>query len=219
MDNFSAKEFFDLETFAHRPIFSDGPVWEALKNISPYLNSLKLGVIEGEVAKGAILVNPESITIGKGSVVEPGAYIKGPCVIGQNSEIRHGAYIRGQAIIGNRCVVGHATEVKNAIFLDGAHAGHFSYIGDSILGNKVNLGAGAKLANLRFDGKPIVICYEKRKIETLLRKFGAILGDHVQLGCNSVTNPGTLMGKGSFCLPCMTVNGVVEPLSTVKSHV
>lgn len=210
MDTFSAKEFFNLDDFAHRALFSEGPVWEALKNIGSYLASLKLGLIEGHVESGAILVNPETISIGRESVIEPGAYIKGPCVIGERCEVRHGAYLRGHVIVGNDCVVGHATEAKNAIFLNGAKAGHFSYIGDSILGNDVNLGAGAKLANLRFDGKPIVISYEKRKIETFLRKFGAILGDRVQLGCNSVTNPGTLMRKDTFCLPCALVSGVKE---------
>lgn len=213
MDSFSPSEFFDLSAFAHPSLFAvHEPVWLALSLIAPYLAAAKLGIIEGTVEKGAILVNPETISIGKGTVVEAGAYIKGPCIIGEKCEVRHGAYMRGNVIVGNRCVIGHATEVKNSIFLDGSHAGHFAYVGDSILGNNVNLGAGVKCANLRFDGKPIRIGSHP----TGLRKCGAILGDKVQLGCNSVTNPGTVVGKGSLCVPCMNISGVIAPLSILK---
>lgn len=202
--------FFDTTSFAHRELFTGCRfVWEALTRIQSYLQKLPLGRIEVEVPPGAFLVNPEMISIGKGSVIEPGAYIQGPCVLGERCVVRHGAYIRGQLIAGNGCVVGHTTEVKNAIFLNDAHAAHFAYIGDSILGNKVNLGAGTKCANLRLDGGQVVIHHQGERFPTGLRKFGAIIGDGAQVGCNAVTNPGTLLGKGVLCHPCLNVGGVV----------
>lgn len=145
------------------------------------------------------------IKIGKGVLIEPGAYIKSPTIIGDQTEVRHGAYIRGDCLIGANCVVGHVTEVKHSIFMNGAKAGHFAYLGDSILGNQVNLGAGTKLANLRFIKGEIIINSSDGPIKTGLRKLGAILGDGVQTGCNTVTNPGTLLGKKSMVLPNTTV--------------
>src|SRR5271156_510993 len=181
MDHFYPAEYFDLSTFAHASIFDQNePVWLPLKGIEKYLLSGLLGDIQGIVENGAYLINPEKISIGKGSVVEPGAYILGPCIIGENCQIRHGAYIRGNVITGNRCVIGHATEVKNSIFFDGAQAGHFAYVGDSILGNHVNLGAGTKCANLRFDNHHVPIIWQERRIDSGLRKFGAVFGDHAQ---------------------------------------
>src|SRR5690625_2885062 len=149
MDQYVPSCFFDLSQFEHAALFDDrDPVWEVLKKIGYYLLCESLGGILGKVEKGAYLINPEMISIGKGTVVEAGAYIKGPCISGENCEIRHGAYIRGKLIMGNGCVIGHATEVKNTVFFDKAKAGHFAYVGDSILGNRVNLGAGTKCANL-----------------------------------------------------------------------
>jgi len=156
------------------------------------------------IMAGAIL-SGDQIKIGKGVLIEPGAFIKSPTIIGDQTEIRHGAYIRGNCLIGRNCVVGHVTEVKHTIFLDGAKAGHFAYLGDSILGNQVNLGAGTKLANLRFIKGNIAIITPEGKFETGLRKLGAILGDSVQTGCNTVTNPGTLLGKKSMVIPNTTV--------------
>ncbi len=218
MNMFSPSEFFNWSGFAHSSLFDDNkPVWEVLKIINEYLLSCSLGNILGVVEKGAYLVNPEQISIGQGTVVESGAYIRGPCIIGERCEVRHGAYIRGDLITGNRCVIGHSTEIKNSLLMDGVQAGHFAYVGDSILGHHVNLGAGTKCANLRFDHQNIPIIFENRKIDTGLRKFGAIFGDHAQTGCNSVTNPGTLMGQGSSLAPCTTVHGVVPKNHIVKS--
>ena len=217
MNPFLPSEYFDLSSFAHASLFDlSESVWVSLKKIGDYLNALSLGSIEGEVEPGAYLVNPETISIGKGSIVEAGAYIVGPCVIGQDCQIRHGAYMRGHVVLGNRCVVGHATEVKNSIFLDDARAGHFAYVGDSILGNRVNLGAGTKCANLRFDHLPIVVMGKELRVNSGLKKFGAILGDDVQTGCNSVTNPGTLMGPRSLLSSCAVACGVVPKKSRVK---
>ena len=197
MEKFLVDKIFNLESFAHRKVF-DGCTypWEALLKLIQYLESQKLGKIECPIPDGVYLVNPEQISIGKGTVVEPGALIKGPCLIGRDCEIRHGAYIRGGVLTGDRCVIGHATEVKGSILLDDVHAAHFNYVGDSILGNRVNLGAGVKLANVRLD---------EREVKTGLKKLGAILGDETQIGCNAVTNPGTVMGKGSLGYPCMVI--------------
>ena len=145
---FSPKVFFHLDDYIHRALFAKITyVWEALNDLERYLKQLSLGKIETEIPAGAILVNPEQISIGKGSVIEPGAYIKGPCVIGERCAVRQGAYIRGLFLAGNDCVIGHTTEVKQVIFLNGVHAAHFAYLGDSILGHRVNLGAGTKCAN------------------------------------------------------------------------
>lgn len=218
MDRYTPSEFFDLSHFEHVALFDDqAPVWEVFKKIGDYLLSNPLGSIQGVIEQGAFLVNPEEISIGKGSVVEPGAYIMGPCVIGENCEIRQGAYIRGNVIVGNHCVIGHTTEVKNSIFLNEAKAGHFAYVGNSILGNRVNLGAGTKCANLRFDEKNVPIVDGEKRFDSGLRKFGVIMGDDAQTGCNSVTNPGTIMGKGSALGPCATTGGVIPKSYVVKA--
>jgi acetyltransferase-like isoleucine patch superfamily enzyme len=170
------------------------------------------------VYAGAVLVDSQ-IHIGKGTVVEPGALIKGPTIIGDHTEVRQGAYLRGSCLIGNRCVVGHTTEVKNAVMLNDAKAGHFAYIGDSILGNDVNLGAGTKLANLKIIDVPVILNIEGTIHKTGLRKFGAILGDNVQTGCNSVTSPGILLGKGALVYPCINVPaGYFPPKSIIDAR-
>lgn len=211
MEKFAPSVFFDLSQIEFAELFQEWqPVWKILENIQDFLLSKPLGLIEAHIEKGAYLINPEEISIGSGTIVEAGAYIKGPCIIGKNCQIRHGAYIRGSVITGNECVIGHATEVKNSIFLNKAFAGHLSYIGDSILGSHVNLGAGVKCANLRFDNKNIKVFDGHTLIDSGLRKFGLILGDGGQIGCNSVTNPGTIMGKRSIGLPCINIKGVIK---------
>lgn len=160
----------------------------------------------------------DRIYLGPGSVVEPGALIKGPTLIGAQTEVRQGAYIRGKCIVGDRCVVGHTTEMKSGVMLDEAKAGHFAYIGDSILGRSANLGAGTKLANLKIAGTTVRIKVGKEVFDTGLRKFGAILGDGVEIGCNAVTNPGTLVGKKGLVFPTVSVRpGYYEPESVVSS--
>jgi carbonic anhydrase/acetyltransferase-like protein (isoleucine patch superfamily) len=166
------------------------------------------------IHRGAILFDSD-IYIGEGTVVEPGALIKGPSIIGNHTEVRQGAYLRGNCLIGDRCVVGHATEVKHSIMLDDAKAGHFAYIGDSILGNHVNLGAGTKLANLKIVDVEMKLIVEGKVYETGLRKLGAILGDYTETGCNSVTSPGTLLGKASLVYPCVNMPGGFYPERSV----
>ena len=165
---------------------------------------------------GAVLWD-EQIQLGAGTVVEPGALIKGPTIIGRHTEVRQGAYIRGKCIVGDRCVVGHTTEMKGSVLLDGAKAGHFAYIGDSILGRNTNLGAGTKLANLKLKGDTVRVLFEGRLIDTGLRKFGAIIGDDTEIGCNAVTNPGTILGKKCLVYPLTSVRPrYYEPYSVVQ---
>ncbi len=166
---------------------------------------------DGKVLEGAIVLYPgaclmdDAIFLGPGSVVEPGALIKGPTIIGSYCEIRQGAYLRGNCLVGDRCVLGHTTEMKHSVMLDGAKAGHFAYIGDSVLGNRTNLGAGTKLANLKITGTPVGIRINDKIYDTGLRKLGAIIGDDTETGCNSVTNPGTLLGRRCLVLPALSV--------------
>lgn len=162
------------------------------------------------IMAGVVLGGPE-IAIGKGVLLESGALLKTPTIIGDCTEVRQGAYVRGYCLAGKRCVIGHTTEVKHSIFLDDAKAGHFAYLGDSILGNQVNLGAGTKMANLRFTGGEVPVRTPEGTISTGLRKLGAILADNVQTGCNSVTNPGTLLGKKSMLMPNTTSKSGYHP--------
>ena len=166
------------------------------------------------VYAGAVLMDDE-IQIGKGTVIEPGTLIKGPAIILNNTEVRQGAYLRGNIMVGNKCVVGHTTEMKSAVMLGESKAGHFAYIGNSILG-KVNLGAGTKLANLKIVASPVVLNINGAKHETGLKKFGAILGDGVETGCNTVTAPGTLLGKSVLVYPNATVRGYHPPNTVIK---
>ena len=183
-------------------------------------NSIRVSM-KGEIVKDAAVILPgaylfnDKIIIGPGTIVEPGAFIKGPVIIGNHSEIRQGAYIRGDCIVGNRCVVGHTTEMKASILLDGAKAAHFAYVGDSILGKDVNLGAGTKLANLKMIPGSIIVAVDKKRYDTGRRKLGAILGDRTETGCNSVASPGTLMGPGSIVYSGVAVPGGYYPSRTV----
>lgn len=210
--------FFSFETFAHRAIFEKvEAVWEVLPKIDSYLRAQPLGKIEVDIPSSVHLVHPELISIGSGTVVEPGAFIRGPCIIGQDCQVRYGAYVRGGVITGDRCVIGHTTEVKNSLFLDDVSAAHFNYVGDSILGNGVNLGAGVKLANFRLDHAPIFVTMLERRFPTSLKKLGAIVGDHSQLGCNCVVNPGSVLGRDVQSYPCLTIYGYVQNGSCLRS--
>lgn len=162
------------------------------------------------IMAGAVIMGSD-IQLGKGVLIESGALIKEPAVIGDYTEIRQGAYLRGYCLTGKRCVIGHTTEVKHSIFLNDAKAGHFAYLGDSILGNNANLGAGTKFANLRFLAGNVQIRTDKGMIDTGLRKLGAILGDQAQTGCNSVTNPGTLIGTEGILMPNTTAGSGFHP--------
>lgn len=232
------KEYLDSQRYQelNPPLIRDGePVDRTLVYYNgSLLEGREFTIKHGDVTKGSmqvfhgekVLVGASVIMagaifqggrvrIGKGVLIEPGAYIKSPTIIGDQTEVRHGAYIRGYCLIGRNCVVGHVTEVKHTIFLDGAKAGHFAYLGDSILGNGVNLGAGTKLANLRFIKGDVTIASPSGIIKTGLRKLGAILGDQAQTGCNTVTNPGTLLGRKSMVIPNVTVPSGYHPDSSL----
>src|SRR5690606_26397504 len=135
----------------------------------------------------------ENVYVGPGVVIEPGAFVQGPTILGEGTVVRHGAYVRGSCVIGKGCVIGHATELKRVIMLDGAQAPHFNYVGDSILGRRVNLGAGTRLSNFKNDGSVITVKVGDERVSTGMRKLGAIVGDDVKTGCNSVLSPGTLI--------------------------
>ena len=148
----------------------------------------------------------------------PSAYIKGPVIIGENAEIRHCAFIRGKAIIGNNCVVGNSTELKNVILFDNVQVPHYNYVGDSILGYKSHMGAGSITSNVKSDKKLVIIKNSKEKIETGIKKIGAILGDEVEIGCGSVLNPGTIVGSHTNIYPLSSVRGVVPANSIYKNQ-
>ncbi|MEM8727472.1 MAG: UDP-N-acetylglucosamine diphosphorylase [Chlamydiota bacterium] len=200
------ENFFELKAFSHKQVFiTDLPVWESLKNLKGYLDSLTLGNIACSIPSTVTLVNIERISIGKGSVVESGAYIEGPCVIGQDCQIRHGSYLRGYVLTGDGCVIGHSTEVKHAIFLNDSKAPHFNYVADSVLGSRVNIGAGLICANFRLDQKEVVVKVEGQTYRTGITKFGTVVGDDSRLGCNTVINPGVLLRKRTYSSACRSI--------------
>lgn len=216
--HFSPQMFFSLESFEHRELFSEIQyVWQALDLLGAFIAQQQLGLYKVDISKGVFLENPELIRIGEGTVVEDGAYIKGPCIIGKNCQIRNGAYIRENVLVGDNCVVGHTTEIKNSILFNHAKAAHFAFIGDSIVGNDVNLGAGTICANLRLDNTPVIVRYHGQSISTNRRKFGGIIGDTSQLGCKVVCNPGTIIGRRVLCFPNTTISGVIEEGTIAKS--
>lgn len=214
---FDPESFFSLKGFPHMALWKKGePVWSALAFLKEYMRQKKTFQIEVEIPPGVFLENVEWISIGPGTQIEPGVLIRGPCWVGKNCVLRHGAYLREWVICGDDCQIGHSAEVKHSILLPQAAATHFSYVGDSILGRGVNLGAGVKCANLRLDREEVAIQYEGKKIKTGLKKMGAIVGDQVQIGCNCVLNPGTLVGKESFSYPLMSLKGVIPSRSQVS---
>lgn len=206
-------------------IYHEGELFKAEDYSIQFGDTTKGGLIvtgkDGNVLEGAsvimagAVITGTGLILGKSSLIESGAMIKGPTIIGDMTEVRQGAYLRGYCLAGNRCVLGHTTEIKHSIFLDDAKAGHFAYVGDSILGRDANLGAGTKFANLRFLPGNVSITIDGKKTDTGRRKFGAILGDSSQTGCNSVTSPGTIMGKKSILMPNTTARGGYYPNKSV----
>ncbi len=218
--DFSPAAFFDLDAFEHAALFAGlGHVWQALGDrLKAYISEHIRAEVRGTVMDGAWIDPDSPVLVGEGTVVEPGAMIKGPTIIGRHCEVRQGAYVRGNVIVGDRCIVGHTTELKGAVMLDGAQAGHFAYIGDTLVGNRVNFGAGTKCANLKVLPGTVRVKTPDGEIDTGLRKFGAIIGDDTELGCNSVTSPGTIIGKRCVIYPCASVGGVIPADTIVKHH-
>lgn len=184
--------------------------WEVLGEIGKF--TLELGATLGDdfVKRG------EDVWIHKTAVVAPSASISGPCIIDANAEIRHCAYIRGKAIIGKGCVIGNSVEVKNAVIFDLSQVPHFNYVGDSVLGYHAHLGAGAIISNLKSDKTNVTVMYEGGRVATGQRKFGAILGDFADAGCNAVLFPGAVIGRHSVIYPLSRVRGYVPENSIFK---
>lgn len=159
----------------------------------------------------------EGIWIARTASVAPTASITGPVIIGEHTEVRPGAFIRGKALVGDHCVVGNSTELKNVILFNRVQVPHYNYVGDSILGYRSHMGAGSITSNVKSDKKPVVVKASKKQWETGLKKFGAMLGDHVEVGCGSVLNPGTVAGRNTNIYPLTSVRGVIPSDSIVKT--
>lgn len=186
--------------------------WQALSSIKELILKLGKDLPENEYTSPA-----ENVWIHKSATVAPTAYIGAPCIIGENTEVRHCAFIRGSALIGKNCVVGNSTEIKNAILFDGVQVPHYNYVGDSILGYKSHMGAGSVTSNVKSDKSLVVLRSGDERLETGLKKFGAILGDFVEVGCNSVLNPGTVIGRNTNIYPLSSVRGEIPADSIYKS--
>ena len=185
--------------------------WQALSGIKNLI--LELGSRLGE----EYTEREPHVWVHKTAVVAPTAFLGAPCIIGAGTEIRHCAFVRGSALVGKDCVVGNSVELKNVILFDNVQVPHFNYVGDSILGYKAHMGAGSVTSNVKSDQTLVTVKNGDEKIETGLKKMGAMLGDHVEVGCNSVLNPGTVVGKNSNIYPTSCVRGVVPEKSIWKT--
>ena len=213
---FSPQDYLDLEHTEHRMLFENATnAWDALKQITSYLQFRLKPAIHGRLI-GKPFVSG-AVFIGKGTVIEQGAMIKGPAWIGEGCEIRNGCYIRENVIVGSGCVLGNSCEIKNSIVFDEAQIPHFNYVGDSIIGYKGHLGAGVIISNVKLDHTEITVPTAQGLIPTGLKKFGAIVGDHAEIGCNSVINPGSLIGRRAILYPGTVWRGVVPADSIVKT--
>ena len=214
MNNISIANLYDLEQTIAKDIFTGVTYpWEVLPKIKDFIiemgKNLPSDIFE---EKG------ENIWIAKSAKVAPTACLNGPLIIDEEAEIRHCAFVRGSAIIGKGAVVGNSTELKNIILFNKVQVPHYNYVGDSVLGYKAHMGAGAITSNVKSDKKLVVVKKEDQKIETGLKKFGAMLGDYVEVGCNSVLNPGTVVGRNSNIYPTSCVRGVVPECSIFKNN-
>src|SRR6266853_6274995 len=205
---FKPADLFDLSQTEHASIFEGCEyAWDALKKIAAYLaGNLRPGLKNR--CEGVAFIG-EKVFIGEVTVVEDGAMIKGPAIIGRNCEIRHNAYIRENVIIGDDCVFGNACEIKSSLLFNHAVVPHLSYVGDSILGFECHLGAGVKISNVKLMPGNVTLEIDGVPFDTGLRKFGALLGDETDIGCNSVLNPGTIVGRGSVIYPNTNWRGIL----------
>ena len=186
--------------------------WEALPQISGWIIELGKTLSSEEYEQRG-----ENVWIAKSATVYPSAYIVGPAIIGPNTEVRHGAFIRGNALVGANCVVGNSVELKNVVLFDKVQVPHYNYVGDSILGYKAHMGAGSITSNVKSDKTLVTVRTGDALLESGLKKFGAILGDGVEVGCNSVLNPGTVIGRESNIYPLSCVRGFVPSRSIFKT--
>src|SRR5579863_9545876 len=213
---FKPVDLFDLAQTEHAAIF-DGCefAWEALKKIEGYIAANLKPELRNK-CDGVAYIG-DKVFIGEGTVLEDGVMIKGPAIIGSNCHIRHNAYLRENVIIGDGCVVGNSTEIKNSLLFNKAGAPHFNYVGDSILGHKAHLGAGVKISNIKLFPGNITVTADGKQLDTGLRKFGALLGDGAEIGCNAVLNPGSIVGRGAVIYPNVFWRGVLPSKSVAKN--
>jgi NDP-sugar pyrophosphorylase family protein len=221
-----ASDLFDLNRVSIADLFEGTTyVWEAIPRIAPYiqarLSSDRPANGEAYPVHSSVVIGA-GVHIGEGTQIDPGVYIEGPALIGKNCHIRHGAYVRSNTILCDGGLIGHATETKNAILLEGSSATHFAYVGDSILGRDVNLGAGVKLSNFAVTAggqhgqrNTIKLLHEGEVLDTGLVKIGAIIGDNTQLGCNAVCNPGVIIGRDSLVYALASLNKGIYPARSV----
>ena len=208
------KELFDLQYTLAAPLLEKTVFpWEALSKIGDFI--LALGKTLDKSRYDEI---SENVWVAKSAKIFPSAFIGAPCIIGENTEVRHCAFIRGNVLVGDNCVVGNSTEVKNAIVFNNVEIPHYNYVGDSILGFKSHLGAGAVTSNVKSDRTLVTVKTQDKKMETGLKKFGAMVGDHTEVGCNSVLCPGTVLGKNCTVYPLSRVRGYIEENRIFKSE-
>jgi NDP-sugar pyrophosphorylase family protein len=212
---FKAEDLFDLTQTGHAAIF-DGCnfAWDALKKIEAWLDKVPKQNPPKRFPGASI---GDRVIIGGVTFVEPGAMIKGPAIIGKNCQIRHNAYIRENVIIGDGCVVGNSSELKNALLFNGAQVPHYNYVGDSILGHRSHLGAGVKISNVKLLPGNIFVEIDGAPFDTGLRKFGALLGDGAEVGCNAVLNPGSILGRGAVIYPNVFWRGILPANMIAKN--
>lgn len=212
MTSITVKELYDLEETLAKPLLeSVAYPWEVLSGISDFVKEL------GKTLPTELYEErEENVWIAKSAVIYPNTTIIGPCIIGEQTEVRPGAFIRGNALVGNDCVVGNSTELKNVILFNHVDVPHYNYVGDSVLGSYSHMGAGAITSNIKADRTLVHVKGDGIDIATGLKKFGAMLGDHVEVGCNSVLNPGTVIGRNSNVYPLSMVRGVVPTNSIYK---
>lgn len=208
---FTVKDLFNLDHTMAKDYLSQFTFpWEALQGIKDFILSV------GPFLDANYEEVSENVWIHRTAKVFSSAYLGAPCIIGPESEIRHCAFIRGSALVGQSCVVGNSTELKNVILFDGVQAPHYNYVGDSILGHFAHMGAGSITSNVKSDKQLVIIHHGEEKIETGIKKFGAMVGDYVEVGCNAVLNPGTVVGKNSTIYPTSCVRGVIPENSIYK---
>ena len=210
---YSIKDLYDLDhTLAKDYLSQFTYPWEALKGIKDFILELGPTLDKSEYEEVS-----ENVWVHKTAKVFPSAYLGAPCIIGPNTEVRHCAFVRGSALVGADCVVGNSVELKNVILFDHVQTPHYNYVGDSILGYYSHMGAGSITSNVRSDKKLVVVHNGSENIETGIKKFGTMLGDHVEVGCNAVCNPGTVIGRNSSIYPTSCVRGVVPEGSIYKN--
>ena len=206
------RELFDLSGTAFAPVLEKCEYpWQALSEIKKFILELGATLDGSEYNKIG-----EDVWVHKSASVAPSAYIGGPCIIMENAEVRHCAFVRGSAIIGRGALLGNSCEIKNSVLFDGAQIPHFNYIGDSLIGRGSHFGAGSITSNIKSDKTNICVTDECGRVETGMRKIGAIVGDGVEIGCNAVLCPGTIIGKGTTVYPLVRVRGTVAENCIVK---